>query len=260
MTTVYLARGHGIQPSGRHDPGAVGNGWSEQDAADVVAPIIAADLASAGVDVIDEGEDDPNYVGSVDAANAAGVDLFVSLHWDWTGGLDVHAFHHSTSTVGEDLATSIVDRLGAAGFPLADNPVRDRDELYVIGRTSMPAVLVEHGKIGAFGTDPVAHLERLGIAVAAGILDHLGLTPPPQEEPMSYTDRDRAIAATTLDRVTKSNHALGRIERQFGPGAVQLRELIEAVDLDDVDRIAAELSANLSDELVAALGRKLLGD
>lgn len=236
---LYLARGHGVQPSGVHDPGAVGGGWTEQTAADHVAPACAAVLSAAGVDVTDEGVDDPNYVGSVRAANGLGADLFVALHFDWTGGLDVHAFHHSKSSPGTALAASIVHALAGAGAPIEDNPVRARDGLYVISATTMPAVLVELGRIGADHADTPEELQALGRAVGRGILDHLNIPVP--EDDMPLTDADlAAIHDTVQDAVFRAG--FGRTNPEsFGDRVGHIR-----VDTRDTRALLVSVSKALT--------------
>ena len=196
MTVIYLARGHGIRPDGVYDPGAAGNGWTEQTAVDVVAPVVTADLERAGIRVIDEGENDPNFVGSIRAANHLDVDACIALHFDWSRGWDSHAYHHSTSVEGAKLAHAIVKALSRAGRPIKAPGAWDRDGLAIVSKTKMTGVLVELGRIGDPSNDEISELEAIGHAVAAGIANHYGVTIPPEAPPRVT----RAVAVGAVAR------------------------------------------------------------
>lgn len=272
MTDVYAIRGHGRKPDGTEDPGAVGRDatgklWTEQLAADIAVPAMVRRLRSAGVDVIDEGPDDPNYVGSTRAANASGAKLAVSLHCDWTGGLDAHVLHYPGSAGGTALASAIVARWEAAGIPTAGT--RDRDELYLLKRTTMPAVIVELGRIGSAAIDTPAELERLGELVAHGILDHLGIDPPtPPTPPPADAPRDGwrwpEHAERLLDAGVYTGGTAPGVNVDTDNLSAYLDRLLRLVELRDrrqterIAELAAAPSTAVDVEAVAAAVAELL--
>lgn len=199
---IYLAVGHGIQPSGVHDPGAVSGSTTEQTAGDVIVREAARLLREAGEDVSDEAfDDDPNFVGTAAAANKWGADLLVAVHHDWTGGIDAHGFWYPGSADGERLTRSILDEIDAAGFPMADGRERGRD-LYVLRTTAMPASLIEVGKIGDPSIDTDAERVKMGRAIAEGVAHYAGVSiPDPTPEPAPASEwRFPAGAKILLDR------------------------------------------------------------
>lgn len=191
MTKVYLAVGHGHRDNGTFDPGAVGNGWDEQVAGDIVVAVAAKLLRDAGLDVRDEANrDDPNFPGTTRQANAWGADLLVSVHHDWIGAPE-GAFGHWVSSGGKEAADHIQQAVGSAGFPLRPSWHKRRTDLYVLNNTDMPAVLYECGRIGQNDLDTVGELERMGAAIAAGIAAWAGIE----------MEQDMAGVETKVDRI-----------------------------------------------------------
>ena len=227
MIHVFYANGHGIQPSGRHDPGAVSadGRWNEQSAGDHITAAAAAASRSAGLTVTHEAfTDDHNYVGTTRRANELGVDLVVEIHHDWNRAPEGAFVHwHPSSSDGRALADHVLEAIGAAGFPLRRDWHKPRGELYILRNTRMPAVLVEVGRIGQASIDEAAELEAMGRAIAAGVHAHLGVTPPSHDWPeLSPTDGMLRLAGVLgVDVGTRLDPAdVGRIvttaERHLG--------------------------------------------
>lgn len=171
---VYLAVGHGRRDNGLFDPGAVGGGWNEQTAGDPIVAEAARTLTAAGFDVLQEAyRDDPNFRGTVRAANAWGADVLVSVHHDWVGA-PVGAFGHWVSPAGREVADAIQAAVGAAGFPLRPSWHKRRTDLYLLNRSNMPTCLYEAGRIGQDELDTEEELRAMGRAIAAGIADWAG--------------------------------------------------------------------------------------
>lgn len=214
MMHVYYAVGHGIQPNGRHDPGAVSQDgrWNEQTAGDRIVSAAAAASRGAGLIVTDEADrDDPNYVGTARDANAANVDALVTIHHDWNGapsGSFVHWFPGSDE--GKRLADAILHELREAGLPIRGDWHRARD-LYVLRHTRAPAVLVEVGRIGQAELDTRAELEAVGVAVARGVHRWAGVR---EGWPALTTDEalDQLFELAQLDYGTRRDPTdLGRL-------------------------------------------------
>lgn len=241
---VYLAVGHGLRDDGIFDPGAVGGGWSEQTAGDPIVATAASELRRWGFNVMHEAHrNDPNFRGTVRAANAWGADVLVSVHHDWTGA-PPGAFGHWVSPAGKQVADAVYDAVQAAGFPMRPRWHKYRTDLYVLNRSDMPAMLWECGRIGDLNTKPVQ--EKMGRAIAEGIASHFGTIPtpppPPIEDPsmpLSDDDVDRiaqAVATTlgwqdharTSSPLRDYNNDIGRIRRT-------LRKMAQHLHLPDED-------------------------
>ena len=241
---VYLAVGHG---SG--DPGAVGHGWSEQSAGDVIVARMAARLTKAGATVKHEAtQDDPNFRGSPKLANDWDADVFVAIHHDIrTAPTGSFAYHYSTSEQGRALATAIVATLAAAGRPtrpawlgpgegFAAGPVAPRDGLAVVSNTAMPATLVEVGPIGHATLDETAELRAVADLMADGVATYLGFTdpPPPPAKPDSDPTSDRfddvfGPFGPAIDRVAAAGLMEGFADGTFRPAEPVTRGQLAAV-------------------------------
>lgn len=175
MPDVYIAVGHGRRPDGSFDSGAASGIHNEQRDAVPVAEAATQVLRDAGLEVISEAEDrdDPNFYGTTDRANRAGVQCVVSFHYDWTGA-PPDAFMIATSNEGRRLGYAIEARVEEAGFAIRDYP-DDRDGLYLLDNTDMPAVIFECGRIGHEAIDETDEQTRMGHAAGMGILDWLGV-------------------------------------------------------------------------------------
>jgi len=226
MKSVYLAVGHGEKPSGVHDPGAVGGGWTEQTAGDVIVERAAERLSAAGLAVTSEaGADDPAYVGTAQEANRLDVDLLVTIHHDvHTAPEGAFGYHYPGSESGRKLAGSIVNALAplvgtrnawkGPGQGTAGTPVTGRN-LYVLRATRMPAALIEIGPIGSLTR---LQLQTAGDAVAEGVAGYLDIT---LEDDMDQDTLRRIIreeidaalggrdVATDLRRIRISQRAIG---------------------------------------------------
>jgi len=183
MTDVYLGIGHGIKPDKGYDPGAcTPKGTQEHVLASSVVAAAAGALARSGVSAIVErgynshGEpDDPNYVGSTTAANAAGVKRAVEVHFDWTQGVVGYAGQYSGSTKSLALSKAIATRFAEMGLPVAKNAhVNRKGTLYFLDHTTMPALIPEMTVVS--DTITADTLVTMGEAVAAGLCDDLGKT------------------------------------------------------------------------------------
>lgn len=189
MPDVYIAKGHGIRPDGSFDPGATDGGHTEQRDSQPVAEACTARLRAAGLEVMSEADQpgDPNFYGTTAAANKAGVKCVVSFHYDWNQA-PPGAFMIATSDEGRRLGWAIEKQVAAAGFAIRDYP-DDRDGLYLLDKTTMPAVIFECGRIGHSAIDEPSEQRRMGEAAALGILDWLGI---PWEDEMT-PEQEKAL-------------------------------------------------------------------
>ncbi|MBP3375394.1 MAG: N-acetylmuramoyl-L-alanine amidase [Clostridia bacterium] len=156
MPKIYIDQGH--NPSG-FNTGAEGNGLREQDVTYEVGRRLATLLRQSGNWEVRLSRNTPDEVlGSsnasslrtrVNEANSWGADYFISVHTNGSTdpsarGVEAYAYSRPSRAfnLGEDIVDSLVE---ATGFPKRGMFVRPG--LYVLKRTSMPAVLVEIGFI-----------------------------------------------------------------------------------------------------------------
>ena len=153
---VYIDQGHNpVNPNA----GAEGNGLREQDIVYTIGQELAALLRQNGNYEVRLSRPTPqtqlgnsltsSLVTRVQEANDWGADYFISLHTNASdlaaaSGSEAYAYARPSAafTLGED----ILEQLSATtGLP--NRGMRVRTNLYVLRRTSMPAVLVELGFI-----------------------------------------------------------------------------------------------------------------
>ena len=158
---VYLDPGHGKGVTGQRDPGAIGpTGLTENEVTFDVAKRLGHLLRAKGIDtlgaILDAPRDDENLNEAVKAANAAHVDLFVSVHCNAATTPSAHGVEvwHGGSAAAEQVANAVLARItaefpGGKGtwlngrtLPLASRGVK-QGTFAVLRNTHMPAILVE---------------------------------------------------------------------------------------------------------------------
>lgn len=167
--TLYLAIGHGRNPEGRLDPGAenLATGAFEIDAAAIMVEAMVEVLNDApGLELTRESGDHVNVIGSVAAANAAGVDDCIEVHQD-SAAAPPGAFAHwyPGSGSAQRLADGLIERVRELGVPTRTDWHRARPGLYFLRKSTCRAVLVEIGRVGDFDAEALQALGR-GMAEA----------------------------------------------------------------------------------------------
>lgn len=147
---IFIDPGHNF--SGE-DTGAQGNGIREQYITFIIANKLKSLLISEGHEVFMSRNSLEDNVGSslsdslntrVNLANRYGVQLLVSIHCNAFDGKAsgtetlVYSFDSSAFEYAERIQKSIVDKLGTV-----DRGVKERKDLAVLRKTTMPALLVE---------------------------------------------------------------------------------------------------------------------
>lgn len=186
MPKIYIDQGH--NPSG-FNTGAEGNGLREQDVTYEVGRRLAALLRRSGNWEVRLSRNTPDEVlGSsnasslrtrVNEANSWGADYFISVHTNGSTdpsarGVEAYAYSRPSRAfnLGEDIVDSLVE---ATGFPKRGMFVRPG--LYVLKRTTMPAVLVEIGFISNPGEAAVMrdNPELFARGIYNGIVEYTGI-------------------------------------------------------------------------------------
>lgn len=158
--------------------GAVGCGFKEHEMCKGIARELKAALESFKVgeyeaDVIDfeERSNSGDLVATVEAVNAGGYDVCVSLHMDASDNAGAHGAHVCyVSDAGKRLAREIALRL-CPQMPGRGEQVVRRGDLYVLRRTRPVAVLVECGFITNEGDAHwvYEHPGKVALSIALGV-------------------------------------------------------------------------------------------
>ncbi len=175
---VVLDPGHG-----GIDPGAVGiSGLKEKDVVLDVSRYIYKYLTDKGVKVrLTRNSDiDVDLYPRVAIANRSNADAFISIHANATRGFrrDVSGLetYYFSGYKGYNLAKYIQNEILYASPDSPDRGVR-KGRFYVIGKTNMPAALVEigfvTGRLDSSLLSKSIHRKRLAFAISKGILKYL---------------------------------------------------------------------------------------
>lgn len=182
---IFIDQGH--NPYG-FNAGAEGFGLREQDITYLVGAYLANILnADPRFDAVTSrktpeeilGYDNSSSLrGRVDMAAVWGADYFLSIHVNSNvnpavNGTEAYVYRSDSEAyyMGEDIVAEIVRRLGTK-----NNGVIVRPSLYVLRRTSMPAVLIELAYISNYEDALLLSTEQYQFAYAiyVGLLNYFG--------------------------------------------------------------------------------------
>lgn len=184
---IFIDQGHNPQ---NPNAGAEANGVREQDVTYVVGVELAALLRSNPFFEVRLSRNSPteqlgtsntsSLATRVNAANSWGADYFISLHCNASvntsaSGSEVYVYSDTSPAypLGEDV---LVGLHNATGLP--NRGVRVNPSLYVLRKTTMPALLVEMGYLTnpvdaeLLSTDP----QSFARGIYNGMLTYFGLT------------------------------------------------------------------------------------
>lgn len=151
-------------------------------------------------------DEKPSLTARCTVSNAAGADLFVSLHsnaqggggWGSARGFLVYTSAGPMDAPRNVAAGHIVERTRAAGVAIQGAGIAHQAEYTVLVKTQAPAVLIEYGfhtnQAEAILLATPAHRDTLALATAKGVCDFLGQTwqepwapvPPQGEDPSPW--------------------------------------------------------------------------
>ncbi|MEG0771840.1 N-acetylmuramoyl-L-alanine amidase [Clostridium sp.] len=180
---IFLDFGHG-----GNDSGATSNGLVEKNMTLVTGLECKKILEEHGVEIKASRLDDRAIGLSERAkmANTWGAEYFVSIHYNAGGGDGTEVIHSIYGGKGEVLAKAIVSAINKeTGQNLRPRATYSRkgsdgkDYYAVIRETKMDAVIVECGFIDSGDRtlyDTIPEQEKMGKAIAYGILNYLGIS------------------------------------------------------------------------------------
>lgn len=179
MAKAHIDFGHGGS-----DPGAIGNGLLEKDVNLNVGLEVVEILEEKGVEVTTSRTDDTfvSLGDRVKMANAAGADIFVSIHVNAASnvkarGIETFSYINSTSG-GDKLAKNIHEELLKENIFITNRGLKTAN-FQVLRQSKMPAALTELGFISNKDDADIirkkANQSRMAKAIAKGILKHLGV-------------------------------------------------------------------------------------
>lgn len=140
--SIKLCLNPGHAPNGNPDPGACGLGLRESDIAASISKKIENILANTGIEIKSIQSDSLYEI--TDVANGWPADLFVSIHCNSFNGVanGGETLHYPGSTQSIALAKAVHTEMINA-LDLTDRGLKERDRLFVLNSTDMPAILVE---------------------------------------------------------------------------------------------------------------------
>ena len=175
MSKIFLAVGHGVSMDGTWDSGCVYGNDTEANLMYSIAGAAVQTLRQYGVEVVTDYDtkNDRNCTYTIRDANAAGVDIYISLHCDYDKAPSgTYPIVYPGSDTGMRLANcvnaSVMLRMG-----IGTRGVLQRDDMEV-ANTNMTACIFETGSICADNA-VLKRFNEYGFAVACGIMDYLGV-------------------------------------------------------------------------------------
>ena len=171
---VFLAVGHGVEPSGIFDPGAIGtDGRMEHMEAFQVCTFALAAMRRSGLSVVSEtaqgASHDPDFVGSAHRDNELNPRVAIEVHFDsaTVGAPGYSGLYFSDQ--GKQLAAKIGNAFVARNLPRVADV--QRTGLFFLNSTNMTALIPEINRVRDF---PVEVNRTQGEALAEGVCAFLG--------------------------------------------------------------------------------------
>ncbi len=180
MPKIYIGVGHGGS-----DPGAVSGKHIEKNYALDIANACTAELKRYGVEVMQSrtGDTTESAAAKVAECNKFNPDLAADIHLNAGKGDGFEAFHSIGSEEGKRLAECIEKAViaetgqNSRGIKTKKNS-SGKDYFVFIRQTKCPALLVECAFIDSKDVeivDTLAERQRMGKAIAHGVLDWFGI-------------------------------------------------------------------------------------
>ena len=231
---VFLGIGHGGS-----DPGAVANGFEEEDLNLAIGIACSDELVRHGVAVMmsrTKDEDDP-MAEVIAECNAFNPDLAADIHNNAGGGDGAEVYHHHGGGNSKKMAQNILNSIAAIGQNSRGIKTKlradGRDYYAFIRDTKPPAVIVEcafvDNKKDLQIIDTAAEQKAMGIAIAKGLLQTLGIS---YKAPAAASnDYSKHWAAPAIQSMIDKKIMVGNGAGRFRPNDCITRgEIAQAFD------------------------------
>ncbi|MCI0689852.1 MAG: N-acetylmuramoyl-L-alanine amidase, partial [Sporichthyaceae bacterium] len=232
MPRVFLAPGHGVRPDGQFDPGAVSGSYQEHRLNTLVATALAGALRRCGFEVLLErggGDHDPNFVGSVKAADAWDADYAVEVHHNAGGGTGVEVLvNDQTSHANRQLAEQAAAGMAAAlGLPNRGVLARSREAFNrrVAAPSCMPECAFVDSPADQRAIDRPGYASLVAEAICQPICAFFTVPYRPPERPTE--EMRMADLQTILDRLDTIQ---GKVETTFNQVNIKTGALANRLD------------------------------
>lgn len=143
-------------------------------------------------------------------ANASGADLFIAVHFNAGGGTGTEVWHYPGSSA-EHYAESVSAELASA-LGLRNRGAKATTGLYVLNRTTMPAILIEVCFVDTEQDADAWHATSWD-ALCGAVVRGLGgdyENNDDKEEDMGLTEHQDQLLATIYEQVTGTYDPTGR--------------------------------------------------
>lgn len=142
-------------------------------------------------------------------ANASGADLFIAVHFNAGGGTGTEVWHYPGSSA-EQYAESVSAELASA-LGLRNRGAKATTGLYVLNRTTMPAILIEVCFVDTEQDADAWHATSWD-ALCGAVVRGLGgeYDNNDKEEDMGLTEHQDKLLATIYEQVTGTCDPTGR--------------------------------------------------
>lgn len=186
MFKIALGAGHGINTPGKRclkslDPNETREWWLNDRICDHVESLLKdyAGYSLLRLDDSDDGEENPALADRVSRANTWGADFYLSVHHNagvngGAGGGIVAFSHPRSSKVSVEWRDALYDALIAhTGLKGNRSTPKATSDLYVLRKTTMPAVLLELGFMDSRSDVPVILTDEYAQNCAKAIVEVL---------------------------------------------------------------------------------------
>ena len=231
---VFLGIGHGGS-----DPGAVANGFEEEDLNLAIGIACCDELVRHGVEVMmsrTKDEDDP-MAEVIAECNAFKPDLAADIHNNAGGGDGAEVYHHHGGGNSKKMAQNIlscITEIGQNSRGIKTKLRADGLDYYAFIRdTKAPAVIVEcafvDNKTDLQIIDTAAEQKAMGVAIAKGLLKTLGIS---YKSPVALlNDYTKHWAAPAIQSMIDKKIMVGNGAGKFRPDEYITRaEIAQTVD------------------------------
>lgn len=225
MAKVYIGIGHGGS-----DPGAVANGFKEEDLNLAVGKACYNYLKARGVEVKISRTTDKavELEQRIKEANSFKADLALDIHHNAGGGDGAEVYHTRLFGKGHSLAKNILAEMEKIGQNSRGAKVRlnasGNDYFGFIRQTNMPSVLVEcafvDNKTDLKIVDTAAEQKKMGEAIAKGVLKQLGIADKVIKEETTTSNTLYSVQVGSYKKKENAEAQLAKLKKAGFSGVI----------------------------------------